>query len=455
MDRREFLAYMGAAGFLITTGCEGDEPDFGPVVRPEKKPLAKVSVNQRMQHACVGVSSMGGVDRSAIADEGKGVLEIVALCDVDREKLRWAGSEHPDARLYTDWRVMLEKEGDKIDSVNVSTPDHMHAAIAMSAIKKGKHVYCQKPLTHSVHEARQLRLAANKYGVITQMGIQIHSHMAYRMAVKMLKDGAIGKVKEFHSWQSSTNSYQQGAPSEFNRVPKDLDWDSWIGVREFCNFKNQIYHPHNWRNWQEFGCGVLGDFACHIFDPIFYSLGISKVLNVQAVADKNNGYNWPGNTIVGYEFVGTEMTVGDTIKGYWYDGKHKPPKPLYPTEDNFKLAQAGSLIIGEKGTMHLPHFAGPMLYPFKEFKSYERPKLGAADHYRRWIQACMKGEKASAGFDYSGPLTEAVQLGNIATLVPDRQLIWNDEKLKFDNNEQANKLIKRKYRSGWEIEELM
>src|SRR3972149_5561639 len=235
------------------------------------------SANSRLQHASIGVGGMGWSDLNSILNGG--ATEIVAICDVDADSPPKAAEKLPNARKYRDWRELLEREADKIDSVNVSTPDHMHAPIAMSAIRLGKHVYCQKPLTHTVYEARQLTLAARQANVVTQMGIQIHADVTYRMAVRIIQDGAIGKIKEWHSWQGSGHP-GGGRPEGQDPVPPNLDWDKWIGVAPMRPYKKDIYHPARWRGWREFGSGVMGDFACHIFDPVFTALELSHCQSV-------------------------------------------------------------------------------------------------------------------------------------------------------------------------------
>ncbi len=408
------------------------------------------SANGKLSHASIGVGGMGWSDINSIANHAG--VNIVAICDVDENNLNHAAQKFPNARKYRDWRELLEKEEKNIDSVNVTTPDHMHAAIAMTAINAGKHVYCQKPLTHEVYEARQLTLAARRKGVVTQMGIQIHADITYRMAVVLLQGGAIGEICEWHSWQGSSSWGTGGRPAGADPVPPTLDWDKWIGVAPMRPYKKEIYHPTKWRGWQDFGTGVLGDFACHIFDPVFTAIEPGPVLSLSAESAPLDKENWPAWNIVRYELGGSKYTAEKTIKATWYDGDKRPPLHLAQMPEGYRLPRSGSLIVGTEGAMVLPHWAGPQLYPVEKFKNYPRPKdLGHVDHYHQWVDACLGKGKADTNFDYSGPLTEAALLGSIAVRTQNTNLVWHTRKLRFKNNSDANKLIKRDYRKGWEV----
>ena len=448
ITRRKFLKQAVAGGTIVfslgPSGRGTPAPGAGAKARPP---------SSRLQHAAIGVGGMmGGSDLQSILNTGK--VDVVAICDIDESYLNQAAEKLPNARKYRDWRELLDKEQNNIDSVNVTTPDHMHAPIAMSAIDKGKHVYCQKPLTHEVYEARQLTLAARKAGVVTQMGVQIHSHPAYRAAVQMLQEGAIGKIKEWHSWQSSSPWSLQGRPEGSDPAPAHVDWDLWIGVAPLRPYKADIYHPVKWRCWQDFGSGVLGDFGCHIFDPVFTALQLGAPISIYAEAAQNNYENWPAWQIVHYEFAGTKLTAGSTIEGAWYDGGKLPPRELAAIPKERNLPGSGSLIIGQEGAMLLPHWAEPQLLPEEKFKNYPRPKLKDVDHYRQWVNACLGLGKTSAGFDYSGPLAEAVLLGNVAVRIPGQKLLWDAANMKIANVAEANQYLRRKYRAGWDVKGL-
>lgn len=439
ITRRQFIRQAAVAGIAV--------PMFMPRLSRSQ------SSNGKLQHAAIGVGGMmGGADLGSILNSGK--VDVVAICDIDEKHLEQAAQKVPNARKYRDWRQLLDKEEKKIDSVNVTTPDHMHAPIAMSAIQKGKHVYCQKPLTHEVYESRQLQLAARQAGIVTQMCIQCHSDIAYRMAVQMIREGAIGKVRQWHSWQGAQGWPQSGRPEGSDPVPPHLEWDLWIGVAPLRPYKADVYHPVKWRGWQDFGSGVLGDFACHIFDPVFTALGLGAPISISAEAGEDNHENWPKWQVVNYEFAGTEFTAEKTVKGTWYDGGRLPARELAPMPKERNLPGAGSLIIGEEGVMLLPHVGGPQLLPQEKFKGYPRPRLRPIDHWAEWVNACLGHGKTSTDFDYSGPLAEAVLLGNVAVRVPGRKLRWDAANMKIVNVPEANQYLRRTYREGWNVKGL-
>jgi len=411
------------------------------------------SANGRLQHASIGVGGMGWSDLNSILNGG--TTDIVAICDVDENNLAKAVEKLPNARKYRDWRELLEKEADKIDSVNVTTPDHMHAPIAMTAIRLGKHVYCQKPLTHTVYEARQLTLAARKAGVVTQMGIQIHADISYRMAVRIIQDGGIGKVKEWHSWQGAASFAGGGRPAGEDPVLATLDWDKWIGVAPMRPYKKDIYHPFLWRGWRDFGSGMMGDFACHIFDPVFAALELGHCLSVRTETSDASDETFPAWQVSHFEFPGTKYTAGQTVKGTWYNGSKGPSRDLVPMPPEYQLPGSGSIIVGEEGVIVLPHWAGPQLYPLDKFNGYKRPQVKSLDHYQQWVDACLGKGKAEANFDYAGPLTETAQLGNLGIHFPGQTLKWDARNFKITNVPEANKYLHKTYRSGWEIDGLM
>ena len=438
ITRRSFLGHVAAGAAL-------------PLIAPRLS-LAQ-SPNGKLQHAAIGVGGKGRSDLGAIFQSGK--VDVVAICDIDENNLNECAERHPNARKYRDWRELLAQEEANIDSVDVATPDHMHAPIAMSAIRKGKHVFCEKPLTHEVFEARQLTLEARKAGVVTQMGIQIHSHMAYRGAVRMLRDGAIGKVREWHSWCSAKGSSPGLVrPEGEDPVPPHVAWDLWLGVAPPRPYKEAVYHPGSWRKWQDFGCGALGDFGCHIFDPIFTALGIGAPLTVHAEPQEVGREVWPVSQTVNYMFPGTSMTAGKTISATWRDGGLKPSRDLAPLSEEQALPDSGSLIIGEEGVMLLPHYDEALLLPADKYKDYQKPEPERVNHYTQWVEACLEGKQAPAHFDYAGPLTEAVLVGNVAARLAGQALEWNATALKFANSPEADALLRRPYRPDWHVEGL-
>ena len=407
--------------------------------------------NSRLQHAAIGVNGQGKSDLGEIFGSEK--VDVVALCDIDEKSLAAAAELHPNARLYRDWREMLDKEERHIDSVNIATPDHMHAAAAMTAIRAGKHVYCEKPLAHEIYEARKLTRAARKKGVVTQMGIQIHSHHFYRTAVHWLQQGAIGKVKEWHSWCAATYSVPGGKrPEGADDVPAHVAWELWLGTAPERPYKEGVYHPFEWRRWRDFGTGAVGDFGCHIFDPVFTALGVAGPLKVTGTSEGSSDEVWPMWSAVDYEFPGTPMTAGKTIKATWQDGGKQPDTSRSPhLPAGYELPKSGSFLVGEDGTLVIPHVGTPELHPVEKFKNYPNPNLEAqpVNHYHSFVEAALGNGTTGAGFDFAGPLTEAVLLGNIATRFPGQTLEWNAERLRFSNNSEANDFVRRKYREGW------
>lgn len=408
------------------------------------------NLNSKLQLAGIGCEGKGLSDIRAMASHKQSAF--VGFCDVDLGRTAEAQKLSTEAPVFQDFRELLAKMGDKIDAVTVSTPDHMHAFIALDAMRRGKHVYCQKPLTHNVWEARQMTLQAKKTNVITRLGNQIHSHSAYRTGVQTIQAGAIGKVKQVHSWCAATGhgkSFHISRPTNPDGAPKTLNWDHWVGVapmRPYGGWK--VYHPWGWRDWQDFGNGALGDFGCHILDPVFTALKIDKApLDFKADHSGMNHEVWPAQTTVDYTFPGTEFTTSGNLKITWYDGGRLPSTKgshVPPTE---RLPSSGSMFIGENGSMVLPHYAAPRMYP--EVKVTEAE---SQDHYHGWIDGCLSGKQPSDGFDYGGPLTEAVLLGNIAARYRGTKLMWDAAAMRITNHEEANQWLRREYRDGWEIE---
>jgi len=417
------------------------------------------SSNAKIQHASIGVGGMGWGDIQQIGSHPD--VEITAICDVDTARMAAAAKKFPDARRYQDWRELLAKEGKRIDSVNVSTPDHMHAPITMTAINQGKHVYCQKPLTHDVYEARRIAAAAAKAGVVTQMGIQANASIGYRMAARIIRDGAIGKVKRVYAWSNkSAGNYRPTGPRPAGQdpVPATLDWDAWLGTAPVRPHKLGVYHPTWWRGWQDFGVGWLGDMGCHIIDTPYLALGLGSPVRVSAQVEPawrdtplRRTETWPTWQIVRYTFAGNELTAAATLELIWSDGGKYPPDHVRQHIDNHEFPKQGSLLLGEAGSLLLPHVAGPQLFPANKFKGYRRPKIAPRNHYHHWVDACRSKAKTVAGFDYAGALTEVILLGTVALHCPDKELTWDPEQMKITNLPQANQYIRRPYRGGWAV----
>jgi predicted dehydrogenase len=419
-----------------------------------------LGANQRLRVASVGVAGKGLEDHTLIA--ASPYVEIVAICDVDEDAkhLGRAAEKYRQAKRFSDWRRLVDQDRN-FDAVIVSTPDHMHAPIALPAMKLGKHVFCQKPLTHTVFEARQMRLAAAKYRVVTQMGNQIQSHQAYRTAVKLVHDGVIGRVKEVHSWISSPMRWMltDDRPSGADPVPQTLHWDNWLGVAPKRPYKTikireedkPLYHPFAWRAWQDFSNGQLGDFGCHILDPIFLALGLTAPTTVRAEAPGINREVWTKRSTVHYQFPGTERTAGKTLDLTWYDGQgHLPPPEAHGLPKDYKLPSAGSVLLGEKGSLVIPHVAMPKLFPAEKFADFKMAVVPSVNHYTSWADACRGEGKTTSSFAYAGPLTETVLLGTIAIRIRSETLRWDSSRLTIPNSTAANDLLAKRYRKGWE-----
>jgi predicted dehydrogenase len=360
----------------------------------------------------------------------------------------------PDATIYQDWRKLLDKEAKNIDSVNVSTPDHMHAVMGASAMQLGKHVYGEKPLAHDLYEVRKLTELSRRKGLVTQMGIQIHATSAYRMASRLVQNGAIGKIKEVHSWCPKSWGDATARPATTDPVPQGFDWDLWLGVcapRPFIG--NGYYHPATWRKRLDFGTGTFGDMGCHIFDPVFDSIGLTAPISVRSEGVAPNQWNWATDSFIHYVFPGTNHTAGKTLNVTWYDGTSRPPAEIIALLEGDELPAIGSIFVGTEGVMVLPHVARPLLYPDKKFKDFKYPDIASGDHYGEFVEACRGNGKTLASFEYAGPLTEAVLLGGIASRFPKTTLNWNAPKLKFEETE-ANHFIRRDYRRGWNVKSL-
>jgi predicted dehydrogenase len=438
LTRRKFLrrAALAAAGVWAAPSWTRSARAAGP--------------SETLRHASFGTTGMAAGDIESLTHHP--ALKLVAVADVDLNHADSIKKKYPDVNIYQDWRELLDKEK-SIDSVNVTVPDHMHAAIAMSAMQLGKHVYCQKPLTHDLYEVRRLREFAHNSGkLVTQMGIQIHSAGQYQQAVLIIQQGAIGKIKEVHSWSDKKWGDPNPRPTESAEVPARLDWDKWLGVAPACPFLgNGYYHPGNWRKRLDFGTGTFGDMGCHILDPVFGALQLTSPVTVRSEGPAPNAWNWGINAIVRYVFPGTVHTAEETVNVTWYDGDQKPPMDVQALLEGDKLPDQGSIFVGTKGTLLLPHVAYAQLYPDKDFASYHRPDVQEHDHWGQFVDACLGKGKTSAGFDYAGPLTEVVLLGSVACRFPQATLQWNAKALKFDNVPEANHYVRRTYRAGWDV----
>jgi len=409
---------------------------------------------------------MAWADIQAIASNP--FVKLVAVAEVDQTRLANVRATFPEVKVYTDWREMLDREQHQLDSVNVSTPDHTHALMALAAMQLGKHVYCQKPLTHDVHETRVLtEFARDHPALVTQMGIQVHAQKPYRQAVALIQSGVIGKIREVHTWSSKQWGDLGPPPAAGDPVPATFNWDLWLGgcaPRPFVG--GEYYHPGNWRKRLDFGTGTFGDMGCHLLDPVFEALALTAPLTLHSVGPAPDAWNWAIDAHIRYVFPATRFTVDPTVAVTWYDGRKRPPPEIRalvadPDADARRPAarpgpeddsDQGSIFIGTEGVMHLPHVATPKLFPREKFQDQPLPEVRGSHHWSDWAEACVGGPgKPSAPFAYAGPLTETVLLGGVATRFPQTTLEWNAAALRFGNVSEANALIRRSYREGWAV----
>ena len=409
--------------------------------------------NERLGIASIGTGGKGRSDLDGVAASPQ--VQVVALCDIDSSAahLGQAAEKYASARKYADWRKLLDEAKD-LDGVLVSTPDFMHAPIALAAMHLGKHIFCQKPLTHTVFEARQMQQAAKHSGVVTQMGNQIQSHSAYRTAVHWVHSGVIGKVREVHSWQGGTPRWPRHipTPSGSDPVPASVNWNLWQGVAAKRPYKAELYHPFNWRGWQAYGTGQLGDFGCHILDPVFKSLKLTAPTRLTVQAPPMYRETWADRTTVAYEFPGTEFTEGRSLPVTWYDaaGGQPPREALKHIPADYKLPGAGSVLVGQRGSLLVPHVAMPKVFPEAEFAADQLPVIEGVDHYVQWADACRGAGETTSHFDYAGPLTETVLLGTIGARFPGQELQGDAHQLQITNHPQAQDYVSKTYRPGWE-----
>ncbi|MHC4364865.1 MAG: Gfo/Idh/MocA family protein [Planctomycetota bacterium] len=431
--------------------------------------------SEKLNVAGVGIGGMGKSNINTIAGlrfdendkpdyENMDGENIVALCDVDEDYAAKTFELYPKAKKYRDFRRMLDKQKD-IDAVVIATPDHTHAVVAMAAMQLGKHVYVQKPLTHSVYEARMLTEAARKYKVATQMGNQGHSAEGARLICEWIWDGAIGPVREVHCWTNRPVWPQGiGRPEETPPVPPTLDWDLWLGPAPYRPY-HPTYLPFNWRAWLDFGTGALGDMACHIMDASFWALKLGYPISVEASHSYDvremwkrvdNKETYPRASIVRYKFPArADMPP---VKLAWYDGGLLPARPE-ELEQGRELPDSGTIFVGDKGKIMCETYGGsPRLIPETKMQEYKRPEKtiprianGADGHEQNWVDACRGGEPACSNFDYSGPLTETVVMGNLAMLNPGKTLDWDGLNMKVTNLPEANEHVHREYRQGWTL----
>jgi predicted dehydrogenase len=426
INRRQFIKHSAAA----TTGA---------LLVGVRTRARQISPNEKLNIGMIGVANRAGDDLKEVAGEN-----IVALCDIDDNYLTAVKQKFPGAKTYNDFRRLLDQQD--IDAVVVGTPDHTHAVAAVAALRSGRHVYCEKPLARTISEARIITETARKLNRVTQIGTQIHAGSNYRRVVELVQSGAIGAVREVHVWVAATYGGME-LPKETVPVPANIHYDLWLGPVEYRPYSPE-YVPFKWRNWWAFGGGALADFGCHFMDLPHWALGLSHPVTVEPVEGPPvHPESTPPWLIVRYEYParGEKPPVRLT----WYHGGKQPT--LLSTEQSAKW-KSGVLFVGEKGQL-LADYGRHALLPEKDFADFKPPAPFIKDsigHHKEWIEACKAGGQTTCQFDYSGPLTEAALLGNVAYRVG-RKLEWDWKQLKATNCAEAGQYLQHHYRKGWRI----
>jgi predicted dehydrogenase len=465
-NRRSFLFGASVAG-------------FGVLVQGKKSLAWGVGPNDTLNIACVGVGGKGKGDTEQAARVGR----VVAVCDIDQVRLDEMAGKQKEAKKYNDYRELLHELGNQVDAVIVSTPDHTHAPAAVMAMRMGKHVYCQKPLAHSVWEARLMRETARQKGVCTQMGNQGTADSGFRGAVELVRSGALGEVKEVHVWTNRPFNYWKQAPDIVARsqesvpIPSHVHWDLFLGTAPERPY-NPVYHPHNWRGWWDFGTGALGDMACHTTNLPFMALQLGLPVRVSAKSGEINPETYPAWATITYEFPARGNLP--PVKLTWYEGakdgkRNLPPSSIFP-DRGLAPSDSGSVIVGSRYRMYSPNDYGAkqVVWPkegYVELKApeqtlprHERGRDIDANQKREWVTAIRAGKPAMAlsNFDYAATLTESMLLGNIATrsgkaIEGTKKPEWagaidyNPETGEITNNSEASRYLKSYFRKGWEI----
>jgi len=423
MNRRQFLQRAGAAGVAFWTSARG------------------YAQNAKLNVAVIGAAGMRGADNT----QGVSSETLLAFCDVDEKNLARALAKYPRAVPYHDFRIMLEKEK-SLDAIVISTPDHIHAPAGVMAMKLGKHVYSEKPLAHSVFEARTLAKLAAERKLATQLGTQIHAGSNYRRAVELIQAGAVGPVEEVHVWVGG--AWTAGdLPKDQPPCPPHLHWDLWLGPAAERPYHPE-YHPVNWRKWWNFGGGHLADMGCHWIDLAFWALKLRHPLTVEAQGPPAHPEGAPPWLVVTWTFPARESLPPVTLK--WYHGDRKPPHATDGRLGDWK--GNGVLFVGKKG-MLLADYGNHRLLPAEDFKDYARPPKSIPEsigHHAEWVKACKDGSPTTCNFDYSGALSEAVLLGNVAYRTG-KKLEWDAQALKAKNGPEADRFLRREYRKGWAL----
>lgn len=427
LTRRVFLkqaSFTAAAGYWI--GVTSSARNISP--------------NEKLNIGMIGVAGRAAADLQGVSSEN-----IVALCDIDETNLAVASKKFPKAKSYTDFRRLMDRTD--LDAIVIGTPDHTHAVAAAAALKSGHHVYCEKPLTRTISEARIVTQLARTHKRVTQIGTQIHAGNNYRRTVELVKSGTIGAVREVHVWVAATYGGSD-APSDRPKVPKGLNWDLWLGPVPYRPYSPD-YAPFNWRNWWAFGGGALADFGCHYMDLPHWALGLHHPVSAEVLDGPDvHAESTPPWLIVRYQYPARGEQPPVTL--VWYHGGKRPKLDM--SEEESRRWNSGVLFVGEKGKV-LANYGRNKLLPEDKFKGFERPKPfipNSIGHHLEWIQACKTGGPTTCSFDYSGPLTEAALLGNVAFRVG-KKVDWDYENLKAKNCPEAEQYVQHRYRQGWSL----
>ena len=428
INRRRFL--QSSAGFGAAA-----------MATPLLNPARVLGANERLNIGVIGVGGRGASDLAGVASQN-----IVALCDVDENRLDAAAAQHTSAKKYVDYRKLLEQ--DDLDAVVVATPDHHHAPATVRALRRGLHVYCEKPLTHTVAEARLITELTAKNNLATQMGTQNHEHPGYLRLVELLQSGAIGDVREVHVITDRPGRWwPQGLekPTQTPAIPASFHWDLWLGPAGDYDY-HSAYAPFKWRGWWDFGCGAIGDMAIHLMDPTFWALELGGPVKVTSKGPRPHPHSGPKWMETRFEFGQRDKLP--PVDVYWYEGEAKPGEEI--AKD---LPMNGSLFIGDKGRIAIAHGGTAKLLPEDQFADFKAPDPylpASPGHHQQWIEACQTGSRTGSPFTYAGPFTEIVLLGNVAHRVGET-IEFDPATMKVTNLPDANRYLSKAYRPGWEV----
>lgn len=460
--RRQFIGGAVAIGGMI---------GFPSIVRGQ-------NLNSRLAHACIGTGGKGESDWRNFITHKK--TDIVAACDVDTSHLQKIQKAVPGIRVYQDWRELFEKEGSKIDSVNVSAPDHMHTVMSVEAMRRGKHVYCQKPLCRGLNESKLLFETAKKSGVVTEIGAQVTGDGGDRSAVQWLRSGVIGDIERIYMYLNIKGHYRlprREIPSGSDPIPATLDWEKWLGTAPLREYKKTIYHPGRWRSWLDFGSSTMGDNGLHLMSATWLGMELgADIAPLSVIGESDPEWMkfdearkrqiWPVGNHVTWKFPGVKASGGKPFTMEWCDGipEENPPAAFLPTPDAVEAARKmrmkstpviGKMIRGSKGWMMLSHGSMPVviLHDGTRMKA-PRIKRGPG-HYHDFLDHCINGTRGALDLVLRGTaMQDALLLGNAAQLVPGVELQWDAKKRVISNSAEATKVLYPKYRDGWKLEGL-